>query len=267
MTKASQGQVTASAAEIYEEFFLPALFQSWPPRLIAAADVKPGQRVLDVACGTGVLARALADRVHPGGFVVGLDINDGMLAVAQQKAPEIEWVAGRAEALPFADASFNAVLSQFGLMFFEDRKGAVREMARVLRPGGPLAVAVWDRREHSPGYEAMATLLQRLFGDEAAESLAAPFALGDPDEFQALFEGAGLDDVTLTTHDGTARFPSIESWVFTDVKGWTASDLIDDAGFERLLAEAERELQRFVAPNGEVFFNAPAHIVTAIKPG
>ncbi len=266
MSDSEKGQVSTSAAEVYEEFFLPALFQDWPPRVADAAHVVSGQRVLDVACGTGVLARALARRVRPGGSVVGLDVNDGMLAVARRKAPEVEWVRGAAEALPFPDASFDAVVSQFGLMFFEDRRAAIREMARVLRPGGRLAVAVWDSLDRTPGYAAMTALLKRLFGKETAASLYAPYTLGDPEPLRALFEGVGLTDLAVTTHDGTARFPSIASWVYTDVKGWTAAGLIDDAGFERLVAEAERELQRFVTPEGKVAFSAPAHIVTASKP-
>lgn len=261
-----KGQVTASAAEVYDMFFVPALFQDWPPQVADAADIRPNQRVLDVACGTGALALTLADRVRPGGTVVGVDINEGMLAVARRKASHIEWVRAAAELLPFESARFDAVVSQFGLMFFEDRRQAIREMVRVLQPGGRLAVAVWDRLDHTPGYAAMASLLQHLFGEDAAASLYTPYALGDTTRLRSLFTGTGAADVTVTTHKGTARFPSIQSWVYTDVKGWTASDLIDDNGFEQLVAEAERELQRFVAADGTVSFSAPAHIVTATKP-
>lgn len=265
MSEHATGQVTASAAEVYEAFFLPALFQAWTERVAEAARVAPGQHVLDVACGTGVLARTLVDRVRPDGTVVGLDVNDGMLAVAREKAPDVEWVEGAAEALPFDDACFDAVVCQFGLMFFEDRPGAIREMMRVLRPGGRLAVAVWDRLDRTPGYAAMTSLLQRLFGDDTAASLHAPYVLGDVDLLRAVFDEAGVADVAIMTHDGTARFPSIRQWVYTDVKGWTASDQIDNAGFDRLVAEAEREMQRFVTPDGTVAFEAPAHIVTASK--
>jgi ubiquinone/menaquinone biosynthesis C-methylase UbiE len=142
MSKITRGQVTASAAEVYEEFYLPALFQEWTGPMLEAARVEPGARVLDVACGTGVLARALTERVGPRGSVVGLDINEGMLTVARRVSPRVEWRAGAAEALPFEAESFDAVLSQFGLMFFDDRRAAIREMQRVLKPGGRLAVAV-----------------------------------------------------------------------------------------------------------------------------
>jgi ubiquinone/menaquinone biosynthesis C-methylase UbiE len=265
MSAAETGQVSRNAAEVYEEFFVPALFQQWAPRVAEAAGIEAGQRVLDVACGTGVLARTAAEWVGPGGAVVGLDLNDGMLAVAQRKAPAIEWRQGWAEALPFDDGSFDAVVSQFGLMFFEDRRAALQEMTRVLQPGGRLAVAVWDTLDRSPGYAALTELLRRLFGDQAAHALRAPFVLGDLQLLQALFAESALPEAKISTRAGTARFPSLESWIYTDVKGWTLADLLDEAQFERLLKEAERALQPYVTADGTIAFEAPAHIVTARK--
>jgi SAM-dependent methyltransferase len=265
MSRIASGQVSTSAAEIYEEFFVPALFLEWAPRIAEAAGVEPNQRVLDVACGTGVLARAVAERVKPGGTATGLDINEGMLAVARRKAPAIEWRHGAAEALPFDDAAFDVVVSQFGLMFFQDRAQAIGEMLRVLRPDGRLAVAVWASLDRTPAYRAFASLLDRLFGAGAAEALRSPFVLGDTAGLRALFRDAGVPDAQLVTHEGRGRFPSLESWVFTEVKGWTAADLIDEAGYRRLLAEAERELRPFVAPDGTVTFAMSAHIVTTTK--
>lgn len=257
------GQVTRDAAEVYEEFFVPALFASWTSRVVDAAGIEPGWRVLDVACGTGVLARDVAARVGPEGAVVGLDLNEGMLAVAARRAPEIEWRNGRAEALPFDDATFDAVVSQFGLMFFEDRKAALREMVRVLRPGGRLAVAVWDSLDHVPGYAALVALLERTLGDDVASLLRAPFVLGDLDALRALVEESGIPDAAIATEQGVARFPSIRSWIFTDVRGWTLAAAVDDEQFERVAEEAERALRPFVTPDGSVEFPMPAHIVTA----
>src|SRR5262245_60940676 len=99
------------AARAYEALFVPALFQQWPPVIAELAQIRPGERVLDVACGTGVLARHAAQCVGPGGQVVGLDPNPGMLAVARENAPAIEWQQGVAESLPFPDGSFDAVVS------------------------------------------------------------------------------------------------------------------------------------------------------------
>jgi hypothetical protein len=109
-------------------------------------------------------------------------------------------------------------------------------------------------------------LLRRLFGEPVAGSLRAPFVLGDPKALTSLFAEAGIASAHVATRRGTARFPSIGAWVYADVKGWTAADLIDDAGHEKILREAERELRPFAGDDGAVSFAMPAHIVTATKP-
>lgn len=258
-------QLNTQVAEVYDTFFVPALFSEWPARMLEAADVRAGQCVLDVACGTGVLARAAAEWVGVEGAVTGLDLNEGMLAVAQQKAPSIDWRQGRAESLPFEDDTFDAVVSQFGIMFFQDRVMALREMMRVLRPGGRLAIAVWDTLDATPGYAAVVDLLQRLFGDEAADGLRAPYAMGDRKIIENVLRAAGVPDATIETYAGTARFPSIDSWMYTDIKGWVLADMLDDQQFQQLRTAAQQELRRFVVADGAVAFPAPAHIITAMK--
>ena len=259
------GQITHDAAEVYEEFFVPVLFQQFVEPMMNAAGVRAGQRVLDVACGTGVLARAVAERTGATGAVTGLDLNPGMLAVARRVAPAIEWKQGRAEALPFEDQSFDAVVCQFGLMFFEDRPAALREMLRVLRPGGRLAVAVWDAIDRSPGYAAEEQLLLRLFGEQVVESIRAPFVLGDLAVLNALLAEAGIRDAVITPQSGTARYPSVEAMMYTEIKGWTLAGELDDEQYELLLREAEQVFQPFTAIDGSVAFDSPAHIVTATK--
>jgi len=262
MQATDTGQLTGSAAEVYEEFFVPALFGEWSPRLCEALGVGEDTRVLDVACGTGSFAREAAKR---GAAVTGLDRNPGMLAVARQLDGVIDWREGLAEQLPFADGSFDAVGSQFGLMFFEDRVKALAEMWRVTAPGGRIGVAVWDALERTPGYRVMVALLQRLFGEEIANGLRAPFVLGDPGEVQELFDAAGIANSKADTIVGEARCPSIAGWVRTDVKGWTLADVLDDAQYARLQKAAQKELAGFVKRDGSVRFDSPAHIVTAMK--
>ncbi|MCG6904293.1 MAG: methyltransferase domain-containing protein [Rhodobacter sp.] len=265
MDMASKGQVTHSAADIYDQFFVPALFAEWAGRVADAAGLCAGQAVLDVACGTGVLTREAAGRVRPGGTVSGLDCNDGMLAVARRHDAAVDWRTGQAEDLPFADGAFDAVVSQFGLMFFEDRNAAIAEMWRVLRPGGHLAVAVWAGLDQTPGYLAMTDLIQRMFGADVADALRAPYCLGDTARLRGMFEAAGVADVRVDTTPGTASFPSIDEWVRLDVKGWTLGELIDDGQYRDLQDAARRELGEFVQGDGTVRFSHPAHIVTATR--
>lgn len=259
MTDADRGQVAASAAEIYEEFFLPALFDQWPAKLLEAAGVGSGDRVLDIGCGTGVLARAALRLVGDSGEVVGVDPNEGMLSVARG-TPGIVWKQGVAEGLPFADATFDHVVSQFVLMFVEDRHKAVSEIARVLRPRGRLAVATWASLDDTPGYAAMVKLLDRLFGEDAASALRHPYVLGDPDGLAVLLAPA-FADLDVRQHEGVARFDSIEAWVHTDIRGWTLSSMSDD-DYRSLLAEAHKELAIFADSHGRVEFPAPALIAS-----
>lgn len=262
MEAIDSGQLSNAAAEVYEEFFVPALFGEWAPRLCDAAGIGAGQRVLDVACGTGSFAREAAGR---GAEVTGLDRNAGMLAVARRLVPHVAWREGMAEDLPFDDASFDAVGCQFGLMFFEDRVQALKEMWRVTRSGGRVVVATWDSLERTPGYRAMVALLERLFGAEVAAGLRAPFVLGEPDDLRGLFAAAGIAAPQIDTITGAARFPSIEAWVRTDVKGWTLADAIDDEQYAQLQRAAQSDLRDFAAADGSVRFDSPAHIVTAVK--
>ena len=265
MTDGTDGQVNSGAAEIYETFFVPALFRQWAGPVADAADVKTGDVALDVACGTGVVTREIAGRVGPDGQVVGLDCNRGMLAVAQRSSSDIEWREGRAEALPFDDGSFDAVTCQFGLMFFDDRVGALAEMQRVLKPGGRLVVAVWDALASTPGYDQMVRLLERMFGNHVADALRAPFSLGNPELLSGLFVEAGVCDARIATRPGMARFPTLGDWVHINIKGWTLADMIDDDQFQALSRAVDAQFTSFVGPNGEVSFAAPAHIVTALR--
>lgn len=262
-------QKEIDGAGAYEALHVPALFREWTPRVLEAAQVGSGHRVLDVACGTGVLSRAAAERVGEDGAVIGVDPNPGMLTVARRLSDGIRWVEGVAEALPGEDASFDRVVSQFGMMFFTDRGAAVEEMLRVLVPEGRLAIAVWDSLENTPAYARAVNLLERMAGPDAANALRAPFVMGDRAELEELMRQAGADDVEGTTQVGRARFPSLRAMVEADLRGWLPTmgvDLEEDL-ILAILSEAEEELAEYVTPEGRTDFASPAHIVSGCKAG
>jgi ubiquinone/menaquinone biosynthesis C-methylase UbiE len=260
-----KGQVASEAAELYEQFFVPSLFQVWPTHLLDAMAVKQGDRVLDIACGTGVLARTAVDRVGSPGLVTGLDFNEGMLAVARRVEDRVEWKFGQAEDLPFPDNHFDAVGCQFGLMFFDDRQAAIREMVRVLKPAGMLAVAVWDSVDHNPAFGILIGLLDELCGKQVGDKLRAPFSVGDTGSLQAIFASAGFLDAKLSTLAGKCRFPTIQDWIFTNVKAWTLFEDLDDKMLALLDQKAQTAFQGFTAADGRVEFDSSAHIMLVQK--
>jgi ubiquinone/menaquinone biosynthesis C-methylase UbiE len=258
-------QPAVDAAWSYERLFVPAEFREWAPRVLDAAQVSGGHTVLDVACGTGVLAREAAGRVGPTGRVVGVDMDAAMLAVASAQHAAIEWLRAPAESLPFPDGCFDRVVSQFGLMFFTDREEALLEMQRVLAPRGRLAVAVWDALERTPAYARFVEVLSRV-DSRAGDALRAPFSLGDLDELTELLSNAGLSSATIATHVGAAQFASIRTMVEAELDGWMpiAGIQLSDEQRQRVLTNAEVALADFALADGSVRFDAPAHIVTVI---
>ena len=263
MGDSETGQVSEDAARVYEEVYLPAMFNEWCPLVIEAANIQKGHRVIDVACGTGALAITVSDHIGPEGTTTGIDINEGMLNIARSKSSSVEWLNAPAEALPFEDDTFNCAVSQFGLMYFDNQENAIREMMRVLLPGGSLAVVVWDELEHNPGFAAENKLWEQVFGEGDGDE--SPNNLGDKIALENLFKRSGVANVQITTHQRTARFQSIESWIHTGAKGWAEDDAVSDDQLKLLLKTAEEELTSFKTAEGAVAFPTSAHIVTATK--
>jgi SAM-dependent methyltransferase len=191
-----------------------------------------------------------------------------MLEVAKRLAPTVEWRQGVAESLPFPDRSFDAVVSQFGLMFFKDRREALREALRVLVPKGRLAFAVWDSLDKIPAYATEVAVLERVAGRRAADPLRAPFVLGDRHDLTTLFGDAGVASVEVTTDRGRAQFPNVRVMVEADLRGWLPlmGVLLPEEQIARILEEAEHVLRPYVSTDGTVAFATSAHIVTGTKP-
>lgn len=248
MTDHDRGQLDTSGAEVYESLFVPSLFGRFANPIADAADLAPTHSVVDVACGTGALTRAI--RARTTGRVVGVDINPAMLAVARRHGDDIEYVQGDAADLDFDDDTFEVAVSQFGLMFLDDPSVGVMEMTRTANRG---LVAVWDSIERSNGYLSMQNLFRSELGDAAASSLDAPFAMGRDGVLESIFDDADVEHVEFTSIEGTGRFDSISQWVTTEVRGWTLGDSVSDAQLADLTAKAEDHLARFTTNDGVVF--------------
>jgi SAM-dependent methyltransferase len=255
--------LSAQAAEFYESTFVPALFGAWARRLVAGAGVTSGQSVLDVACGTGVVARTAAEQTGPRGSVVGLDRNGAMLDVARRLRPDLRWRLGDACALPFPDGSFDVVLSQAGLMFYHDRVRALREMGRVAGVDGRIAVQVPGRLARSPGYLALIETVARHAAPDVSDMLSGYFAVGEPDLLRELCASAGLRVDRFDTWTGATRLDSIDT--FLAVELLPLAGTVDRAVRDRIVADCRGTLSRFVDRTGAIAAPIEVHLVTAAR--
>jgi ubiquinone/menaquinone biosynthesis C-methylase UbiE len=274
LTDRGQWQVAGNAAETYERALVPAVFAAWAPLVVALADPRTGERVLDVACGSGVVTRLIAQQVGRTGNVVGLDLNPGMLAVAASsvanKRPTsapITWQEASATKMPLPDAAFDIAYCQLGLQFFPDRPAALREMYRVLVSGGRLGLMVWRGIEHSPGFGTLAAALARHVSTEAASIMRAPFALAEAEELRGLLAAAGFRDITIRSVPGTVHFPSVARFVQDYVAGSPLAGhvaKVSDEARAALISEVGDALRSDLAA-GALTFPIEAHLASAMK--
>ncbi len=209
-------QPRPSPAETYEQHFVPAMFLPWANILLSHATLRPGERLLDLACGTGVVARQAAPLVGVNGQVAAIDVNPEMVAVGRSlPAPpgaSIAWHDGDAASLPFADSAFDVVLCQHALPFFPDRVAATREMHRVLDSGArALAIVLQGLERHVVFQALMESVARHLLVPISAVQI--PFALCDADELRALYTAARFGNVTILPASTMVRFPDAERFV------------------------------------------------------
>ena len=190
-----------------------------------------------------------------------------MLAVAEELEPAIEWILCGAESLESDEKSFDCVISQFGMMFFEDMEKSAQEMFRVLRPGGSLAVATWRSVDHNPAYADIIGVLDEYVGSQAADALRLPYSLGNSNEVVSALASGGFVEIDVAVKTEMARFPSSRQMVEAELRGWLP--LLDicltEDELESVLVESDRRLGKYAGDDGQAIFPTSAHIFTAQK--
>ncbi len=259
-------QIPLETAELYESRFVPALFADWAPHVVAMGDVASGHAVLDVACGTGIVARTAAARVGPGGRVVGVDLNPAMLTVAERACPGVELHQADAASLPFEAGTFDVVTCQMALMFFPDPQAALEEMARVARPGGTVVVMVPSSLDAQPAYRRLVELAATHAGPEAVAMLGAYWACGHLDELLDTVRAAGLEVAATRTRMGTARFASIDEFVAVEVESTPVRERLTDDEYDALRRQANTDLADFATPGDGAAIPIEGHLVAARPP-
>ncbi len=259
-----------SQAEAYETYLVPAMFGPMAMDLVGRAALVPSERVLDVACGTGIVARTAASRLGPSAQVTGVDLNPTMLAVAATASasttPAIEWLEAKAESVPLGDDSFDVVMCQQGLQFFPDRLAALREMRRLLAHDGRMLVSVWH--DIGRGFAALAAALGRNISAEAGGALArGPASLRDGEELSALVKGAGFSDVSLEPVMVRINFPSATEFVRRYVSVTPLSVAVASASQgarDQLVADVADQLRDFAGAGG-LELEGKTNVVIAVR--
>ncbi|MEM8660943.1 MAG: methyltransferase domain-containing protein [Pseudomonadota bacterium] len=254
MSKPDEMGLTPEAAKGYEEFFVPAIFNQWPPVLMTAAAVSEGQNILDVGCGTGVLTRELFQRVGRSGSVTGFDLSQSMLDVAKVQCPEATFKQGDVTKMPFASRHFHVVISAFMLMFVPDPVKALREMRRVLKVDGCLVVSVWEGLENNVVYGSLVEATREVLGSDSAKSMAWPFTMGEEGRLESIFESAGMAEIATSHHVGSAHFPSVEDFVSTEIQAWLLAGSTDQREIDEIVRLLRTGYPPFENTAGEVSF-------------
>jgi len=241
------------------------IMEPWTDDLIRQARCERSDRVLDVVCGPGTVASRVRKVIGTNCAVSGIDINEGMLTFARADN-SVEWHHGSVEDLPFEDCSFDVVLCQQGLQYFTDRTKAMKEMARVLRPGGRMSVAVWGAIERQPFYLALEEGFSR-FLPEARNAYEQAFSLNTADELRNLAVSAGLSDARVRFEHRTIRHPSLEEFLDGFMRGTKVSGL-----YVVLPHEAKADFVKYVGgllrgyvDDGGMAFPLENHFLTATR--
>ena len=269
MAKESGFQVSGNAAECYQRYVAPNYTGPWATALVEVAGVGLGHRVLDAACGTGVVARAAARAAGEGGEVIGLDVNAGMLAVAAEVPYDgpaaLRWHEAGVSDTGLDSETFDVVVSQQGLQYFPDRLRALTELRRILKPEGRLTMSVW--KEHSAFTWALAEAAGRHISEEAGKQLRSQRTTPPISEIHAELATAGFRDPSIDVQTREVRLPAPQEYVPQHVSAMPIA-----AGFAALDERAQRDMIRDVVTglgesvvDGQIVFEDAVYLVSGIR--
>ena len=255
-----------SFPELFERALVGPLFRPWVDPMLDEVRLRPGDRLLDIACGTGIVARVAKARLGPAATVVGIDVSGPMLAVARDVAPDIDWREGDAGALPLRDGEqFDVVCCQQGLQFFPDKPAAVAEMRRALAPGGRVAVSTWRPDDELPFVSALRRVAERHVGPIVDRR----HAFGERTPLEALLREAGFEDIRSTIGSRAIHFD--DGMIFARLNAAAlvgmsagAKTLTDDAR-ERLIEAITRDSEEVVgasSADGRLTFELRTNLAT-----
>lgn len=210
-------QLCGDGPEAYERYIVPAFSGAWAQDLVDRATLENGARVLDVACGTGIVSRYAFKALNESGRITGMDVNEVVLKKAREICPPnvmpIQWEQGDVKDLPFSDSKFDVVLCQQGLQYFPDRSRALNEINRVLAAKGRVVFSVWRPIKYFPYHSTLHNALEQYIGAEAASMLAAAFSLGDSTQLRILFENAGFKKIEICLTIKQMRYSPFEEFL------------------------------------------------------
>lgn len=267
MSETSGWQLSGDAPTAYTRFALK-IMEPWTDDLILAAECRDGDHVLDVGCGTGLVANRINVVSRKFCAITGIDINEGMLTAARRN-PQIAWHQGSATELPFAEGTFDVVLCQQGLQYFPDRQKAMKEMARVLAPGGRIALNVWGALERQPFFVALVDAIATFLGADARSALELPFSLNTAEELRKLAQDARLRNIRVRFEHRTTRYPTAAGLVtgFTGATPVTAQFLaLSDDRRQAFVAHVVERIANYVDDAG-LAVPQENHFLTASKSG
>lgn len=255
-------EVSDDLVRLHEQYLVPAIYAQWAARVAEIAEIEVGHHVLDVACGTGTLARAAQLETGLSGKIIGLDKNERMLESAREKSSGIEWQLGDATAMPFEKNRFDRVMCQFALMFISNRVATIKEMLRVCKPDGFVVLATWGPLQQAGAYAALINLVRRYLGPAAAVKLSAPWELGKPGAMDALLLSSGVNEYECHQRVGQASYPSMRAFVESHLRLAGEFQNLSEQSLQEIHGAADSQLHQFLTPSGQIVSQLNANIFT-----